>query len=125
MISVLPIRDEELLAGLYINAGIQKNNVSSGVCAREGDVILGYCLYDELIDKTVIRYIHPLEDLYLADGILRSALHVSAERFVLNVVYSNECDDTLFNKLDFVLNSDEKSLNIDKLFGGCNCCEKQ
>ena len=65
--------------------------------------------------------VEPQGDVPLADGILRSALHVAAENFVLDAFYDNCAPVELFRLLAFIKNEDEKRLNIDKLFGGCNC----
>ena len=60
----------------------------------------------------------------LADGILRSALHVAAQSFVLDAFYDDSAPVDLFKRLGFIKNADEKRLDIDKLFGGCNCNNK-
>ena len=124
MISVLPCKDRIKITELFNEHNIEIDEFSSCVIARTGDEILGYCLY-RLDSKTIIVFaVEPQGDIMLADGILRSALHVAAENFVLDAYYDDRAPIDLFRKLDFIKNADEKRLNIDKLFGGCNCHNK-
>ena len=79
------------------------------------------CLYSLTKDKMTVFTVEPQNDILLADGILRSALHVAAENFVLDAFYAKSAPIELFNTLGFIKNKDENRLDIDKLFGGCNC----
>ena len=125
MISVLPSRDKAQICDLFNKHNIKTDDNSGCVIARTGDEILGYCLY-RLDDKAITVFtVEPQNDIMLADGILRSALHVAAQNFVLDAYYDDCAPIDLFYKLDFIKNSDEKRLNIDKLFGGCNCNSKK
>lgn len=121
MISVLPCRDAQKVAELFKKHNLVPNEFSSCVIASQNEEVLGYCLYD-LTPKTMIVFaVEPQGDVPLADGILRSALHVAAENFVLDAFYDDCAPVELFRLLAFIKNEDEKRLNIDKLFGGCNC----
>ncbi|MBQ8740562.1 MAG: hypothetical protein IJY79_03305 [Clostridia bacterium] len=124
MISVLPCKDKAEIKALFHKHNIETDEYSSCVIARTGDEVLGYCLY-RLDNKTITVFaVEPQSDIMLADGILRSALHVAAENFVLDAHYDDCAPIDLFRKLDFIKNEEEKRLNIDKLFGGCNCHNK-
>ena len=121
MISVLPCRDEQKVEELFSKHNLATSEYSSCVIARQNDEVLGYCLYN-LTPKTMTVFaVEPQSDIPLADGILRSALHVAAENFVLDAFYDECAPVELFRLLNFIKNEDEKRLNIDKLFGGCNC----
>lgn len=124
MISVLPCKDRSEITALFNKHNIETDDCSGCVIARTGDEVLGYCLY-RLDSKTITVFaVEPQGDIMLADGILRSALHVAAENFVLDAYYDDKAPIDLFRKLGFIKNADEKQLNIDKLFGGCNCPNK-
>lgn len=124
MISVLPSKDKKEIITLFNKHNLETDDSSGCVIARTGDEILGYCLY-RLDSKTITIFaVEPQSDIMLADGILRSALHVAAENFVLEAFYDDRAPIDLFSKLEFIKNVDEKRLNIDKLFGGCNCHNK-
>lgn len=124
MISVLPCKDSQQIEALFKKHNIVTDEFSGCVIAQTGDEILGYCLY-RLDSKSIkVFAVEPQNDIMLADGILRSALHVAAENFVLDAYYDDSADIDLFKKLDFIKDANEKRLNIDKLFGGCNCGNK-
>ena len=123
MITISPEKDKALVEKLFCDSGITASEFSSAVIAKFGAEILGFCLYDLDDKKIVIHKVSPEDDIMLADGILRSALHVAAERSAMDARYSEFADEKLFEKLDFIKNKAEKSLDIDKLFGGC-CCQK-
>lgn len=121
MITVSPEKDREIVKKLFLDNGLQFNEFSSCVIARFGEEVLGFCLY-ELDSKTItVHKVSPNDDIMLADGILRSALHVAAERSIMDARYSNLADEELFLKLQFVKDKEAKTLDIDKLFGGCGC----
>lgn len=125
MISVIPCHDSEKIICLFNKHNLVADEFSGCVIANEKENVLGYCLY-RLDKKTITVFaVEPQNDIPLADGILRSALHVAAENFVLDAFYDECAPIELFEKLDFIKNAEEKRLNIDKLFGGCNCHNKK
>lgn len=121
MITVSPQKDKALVTRLFLENGLLVSDFSSAVVAKCGDEVLGFCLYDLDDKKITVHKISPEEDMMLADGILRSALHVAAERSVMDAYYSEYAPEELFEKLKFIKNPTEMSLDIDKLFGGCGC----
>ena len=125
MISVLPCRDKEKIISLFNKHNIANDEFSGCVIASEKEIELGYCLYRLDKKNITVFVVEPQNDIPLADGILRSALHVAAENFVLDAFYADCAPVELFEKLCFIKNSEEKRLNIDKLFGGCNCHNKK
>ncbi len=121
MISVLPSKNKEEIHTLFKKHNLETDEFSGCVIATENDRVVGYCLYRLTSENITVLDIEPKNDLPLADGVLRSALHVAAENFVLDAFYTDASPVDIFEKLDFIKNADEKRLNIDKLFGGCNC----
>ena len=125
MISVIPCHDKEKIKKFFDKHSIEMDEFSGCVIATEKEDVLGYCLY-RLDKKTMTVFaVEPQGDVPLADGILRSALHVAAENFVLDAFYADCAPVKLFEVLNFIKNANEKRLNIDKLFGGCNCHNKK
>lgn len=121
MITISPEKDNTVIKKLFSENKIEINPYSSAVIAKFGDEVLGYCLYELDAKKIVIHKVSPEDDIMLADGILRSALHVAAERSAMDARYSEFADEKLFEKLGFIKNQAERTLDIDKLFGGCKC----
>jgi len=124
MIQVLPSKDKEQIEKAFGESGFDFCETSGLVAAKERDTILGYCLYDLTDEKMTLLKIEPQNDILLADGIIRSTLHVGTERFVLDAYYIDPNLDELFTKLDFVKDKEKRQLNTDKLFGGCHCQKK-
>ena len=123
MLSLFPLEDKKQIADFFKSKGLLPCENSGCVVCKNGEELLGLCLYD-LSDKMVIRYIEPIEDIALADGILRSTLHVATERFVTDSFYADTVPEEFFKKIGFIKNQDEKRLDTDKLFKSCQSCGK-
>ena len=121
MITVAPLKEKEEITAFFGKAGINIADNSGCVAAKWGEEVLGFCLYNLTEKGITVLYIEPKDDLSLADGILRSTLHVAASRSAMDARYEGEENGDLFQKLGFVLDKADKKLDIDKLFRGCNC----
>lgn len=124
MLILAPLTDKTEIENIFLEKGISLGEFSGCVTAKNGDELLGLCLYDLDSKKITVRYIEPLNDVPLADGILRSTLHVAAERSVMNAFYTDTVPEDFLKLIGFIKNSDEKSLDIDKLFKACQSCGK-
>ncbi len=124
MITLLIEKDRDKVISFFEKSGIEINENSLCLVANDGGKTEGYCLFDIEKERVIIRFIEPITDLFLADGILRSALHVAAERFVFKAFYSDTVPEEFFKRLDFIKNVDGKELDMDKLFKSCQGCSK-
>ncbi len=124
MIKVLPVTERETLKEIFEDSGCEFNDNSGCVVAADGTEILGRCLY--YIDDESIKIIdvRPIDDIMLADGILRSALHVADYRGITDAFYLNSAPEQLFKSLDFIKSAADKSLKIEKLHESCCSCQK-
>lgn len=124
MINVLPVTDSDTLKGIFEESGCEFNENSGCVVAADSTEILGRCLY--YIDDESIKIIdvQPVDDIMLADGILRSALHVADYRGITEAFYLDSAPEQLFDSLDFIKSAADKSLKIEKLHESCCSCEK-
>ncbi|MBQ8203029.1 MAG: hypothetical protein IJZ75_01960 [Clostridia bacterium] len=123
MISVSPLKDMELVKKLFCENKFDFNENSGCVAAVDGDEVLGMCLYYLDNKGITVLSVEPKEDIMLADGILRSALHVAAQISAMDARYQGAEYEELFARLGFIKEKENKTLDIDKLFGGC-CCSK-
>ena len=96
---------------------------SKCVSCKDGQEVLGFCLFELDKEKITVKYIEPTEDILLADGILRSSLHVASERGIMNAFYTDTVSEDFLKKTGFIKNAEEKRLDIDKLFKNCAGCE--
>ncbi len=125
MITVLPVKDEEKIKELFKNNGLEYTTISSVVEAKEGEKVCGYCLFNLSKKDITVEKIEPTGDIFLADGILRSALHVAVCNNVNTAFYGENAPLEMLKKLKFILNEETKELNINKLFESCcGCADK-
>lgn len=122
MITVLPVRCKKEIEELCLANNVEINENSGVVVARENDIVCGYCFYYMDSKSIVIDKLLPTNDIFLADGILRSALHVAVCNNIMNAFYNLNAPEELFEKLKFIVNKQEKRLNINKLFESCCSC---
>lgn len=123
MISILPMPSEQAKK-MFAEQGFSVTENAAGVQATCGTETLGFCLFDLDEKGILVRALFPQDDALLADGILRAALHVAAERSAMDARYAETAPESLLMHLQFVPDLDEKRLDIDKLFKGCGCCEE-
>lgn len=124
MLTLAPMSDKKQIESIFNEKGIAIGEFSGCVSAKNGAEVLGLCLYELDSKKITVHYIEPLNDIPLADGILRSTLHVAAERSVMNAFYADTVPEEFLKTIGFIKNQSEKSLDIDKLFKSCCDCNK-
>lgn len=124
MISLAPLSDRQQIEQKFADKNIESNENSGCVTAVDRGEVLGFCLYDLDKKEMVIKYLEPLSDIGLADGILRSTLHVAAERSVMDAFYADTVPEDFLEKIGFIKEKPEKRLDIDKLFKSCCNCGK-
>ncbi len=122
MIELRPLEDTDKIKEFYETLGFPYNEFSGVVVATERGNKIGFCLYDLTDKKMLVKKIEPIVDIPLADGILRSSLHVAAERSIMDAFYEGEELESLCEKINFIKSKEEKSLKIDKLFSSCSSC---
>lgn len=123
MITLGPLKDRNKAQKLFLEHNIDFNDNRNCLTAFDGKEIIGLSFYELDKEKMVILAIEPTNDLSLADGILRSTLHIAAERSVMCAFYADTVSEEFLNKLGFIKNKEEKTLDIDKLFKSCCSCK--
>ena len=123
MIEIKTVQAYDELKKIYADRKIEFTDFCMAIKAKDGDVDVGICLFLLKPDGIYIKDIEPKDDLLLADGVLRSALHVAVFHNVNNAYYESTAPVDVFKKLDFILDVDNKTLNINKLFESCCSCE--
>ncbi len=125
MITLSLLNDKTETERLFKEKNIDYNENSLCLTAVDKANVLGFSLFDITKEKMVIKYLEPLKDLSLADGILRSTLHIAAQRFIMDAYYDFTVEESVFEKLDFIKDKPKRMLNIDKLFMSCQSCKKE
>lgn len=124
MITVSPSKDTEEIKRIFKEQNIEYCENSGCVIAKQGDEVLGKCLYNLDEKCMTILEIEPKEDIMLLDGILRSTLHIATERSIMKAIYTDNSYENIFEKLGFLKDKNLRTLDTDKLFGGCECDKK-
>ncbi len=125
MITVLPIKDKAKLKKLFVECNAEFSENSGGVVAECNGEMLGYCIFELDREKMTVIDVVPKADIMLFDGILRSALHNAVCAKVMKAYYLPTSPIEQFKKLNFILDEEEKSLDISKLFkSSCECGNK-
>ena len=122
MIEIHPLRDTDKLCELYKKQNVTINEYSMAVVASDREEIQGFCLFELKSDGLLVHSLEPKEDVFFADGILRSALHVGVENGVNEAFYYENAPEKLFETLKFIKNAEKKELNVGKLFSSCQSC---
>ncbi len=93
--------------------------------ALDGEEKIGECLYKYDNGSVIIKEISPKNDFLLVDGILRSVFFVASNKGIEEAFYENEEHETIFEKLGFLLDKNNKSLKLKKIFEACEGCKNQ
>ena len=113
---------ENSLTDFYAKKNLKiEDNIGCVVAMNNGEM-LGYCSYILDEQSITITALAEFPDLFMADGILRSALHVADYRGITQALYSKEAPIDIFRKLDFIKNEQESTLKIEKLSQKCCGC---
>ena len=123
MLILKTLDDKKTVEEYFKKENLSFNENSNCLCAKDGQEVLGYLLFDIDSEKITVRAISPQEDIYLCDGILRSSLHVACERGITEAFYSDKAPEKVFKLLGFIENEEQKSLKINKLFESCCGCK--
>ena len=91
------------------------------ISALDGEETLGTCLYDMTSSSVTVRFIDPVNDLTMADSMLRSALFIAANRGIMEAYFDAPVTVELVKKLGFLGNADNKTIDITNLFNPCGC----
>ena len=122
MLEVLVCDDVNITKELYASNNIVFSSGDLAIRAMAGDECLGFCLFAIAKTSETVYLVEPKDDIMLADGLLRSALHVGTERGVTEAFYSNVDYESLYEKINFLEDKTEKRLKLQNLFSGCCSC---
>ena len=124
MLEIHPVREIARLQPLYKKHELVLSDDCMAVFAMDGEEMIGYSLFSLGAHDISVKALVPTDDIMLADGILRSALHVAVENGKTNAFYEETAPEDVFKTLGFIKNIEKKSLDINKLFSSCQSCSK-
>ena len=122
MLEVLICKDANTVAALYQKHLQPVTPESRLIRAMLGEECLGYCLFSIVGEKALVHTVVPAEDFMLADGLLRSALHVACQQGVAEAFYTDPLFEPLYEKIGFIQDKTEHRLKLNNLYSGCCHC---
>lgn len=125
MLEITVCEDKLAVAELYNKAGLLYDDRKLAVRAMFSNEVLGYCLFEIKDNIATVFSVEPSSDIMLADGLLRSALHVGNERGITEAFYSSSKYEALFEKINFLEDKEQKKLKLKNLFSDCCHCIKE
>lgn len=123
MLEVLVCNEPQTVAAFYDKHGLTVTKNSKLVRAMLGEQCLGYCLFELTGEAATVHWVAPAGDAMLADGLLRSALHVACQNGAVAAYYDNSALEPLFEQIHFLADKAEKRLKLNNLYNGCCHCE--
>lgn len=122
MIEIKVCEDINVTEEYFKLNNIPFNNKSFLIRAMCKDKLLGYSLF-EIDDKNItVLALSPEDDRLIADGILRSTLHVGTERGVTAAFYGNKVSEKLLTDINFLEDKETFKLKLQNLFSHCQNC---
>lgn len=123
MLEIKVLTDSAKIAPLLEKCSKQPAPDRGVMAAVDGEEVLSFSVFTLAEDSMTIEHIVPENDIPLADGMLRSTIHVALTRGKTTVYYAETVSEKLLNTLAFIKDADKKILNSDKLFESCCGCK--
>lgn len=125
MLQILVCEDKNITQNLYKSLKLEYKAEYLAIRAMAGEDCLGFALF--CIDKNseTVFAVEPKEDRMLADGLLRSALHVGCERGITEAFYLGDDYIELYEKINFIEYKEQNKLKLQNLFTDCCACKKE
>ena len=123
MITLKTVETRDEAKPFFEKESLEYSEFSDCLCAKDGQEVLGYCLFDIKDGQMTVRAIEPQNDLMLLDGVLRSVLHIAASRNLEEAICGEKAPIGIFKTLGFL--KEDNKLNISKLYESkCCSCKK-
>lgn len=121
MIGFLPV-SPQVRDKLYEENGISSEAGSMGVQLKDRGMEQGYCLFTLSGEICRIdRFYMKMEDLLLADGLLRACCSLALNRGARQAESEHAEDFPLLISLGFIKSGEKVYLSISKLLKNCRC----
>ncbi|MBQ4131886.1 MAG: hypothetical protein IJD71_06065 [Clostridia bacterium] len=125
MLEILVCEDKEKTKDLYTSLDIEYKEEYLSICAMAGDECLGFALFEISGGAETVFAVEPKNDPLLADGLLRSALHVGTERGITKAFFCGDDYVELYKKINFIEDLETKELKLQNLYSDCCACKKE
>lgn len=125
MLEILVCEEKEKTEELYKSLGLEYKPEFLAIRAMNREECLGFSLFEINGNIETVFAVEPKTDRMLADGLIRSALHVGCERGITEAYYSGDNYIELYEKINFIEDLETKKLKLQNLFTDCCACKKE
>ena len=125
MLQILVCEDINITKDLFKSLNIEYKDDFLAIRAMDKEDCLGFALFCINENTETVFAVEPKEDRMLADGLLRSALHVGCERGITEAFYFGDDYVELYEKINFIEDKEQCKLKLQNLFTDCCCCKKE
>ena len=123
MLEIKVLTDENKIRELLNQVGAAPSFDRGIMAAVDGEEVIAFSVFTLSADSMTVEYIVPDSDVPLADGMLRSTIHVALSRGKNEVYYAETVSEKLLKLLKFIKDPEKKLLDSDKLFESCCGCK--
>lgn len=123
MLEIKIVTDSALEKELCEKCSLEAAGERCVMAATDKGEVIAYTVFTIGSDALTLERVVPENDPLMFDGMVRSTLHVAAERGLDTAYYTDGVDETALNRFRFVKEKEEKTLDIGILFADC-CCKK-
>lgn len=121
MLEIKIVTDRTAVAEICAGCGIFDIERLNVMAAFDSGRVIAFTVFTMDRHSLTIERIEPQDDLPLADGMVRSTLHIAAERGLEKAYYTDSVDEEFLKRFRFVKNAQQKELDIGILFTDCGC----
>ena len=123
MIEIKKITDANEVQALCKSVGLNCSDSTLAAAMVDREERLGFSVFDLFNGYAVLRWLEPTDNIALADGMLRSSIHIALQNQCASVYYEDTVSESLLEQLGFIMNREQKQLNTHKLFETCGNCK--
>lgn len=123
MIEVKLVTDFAKVKELCNACGICDTDRKNIMAATDKGEVLAYSVFFMDENSMTICRVVPTNDYLLADGIIRSTMHIAVTRGIDKLYYTDDVDEKMLSTLRFIKQKEEKLLDCQVLFKD-KCCGK-
>ena len=123
MLEIKVLTDRETVEKLCRDCGILDAARQNVLAATDKGEIIAYTVFSMDEENLWLSHIVPPDDIMMADGMVRSTMHVAVTRGIDKIFYKETVNEEMLSKLGLIKSKEEKTLDSEALFRD-KCCGK-
>ena len=123
MLEIKIVTDSALKKELCEKCSLEATEGRNVMAATDKGEVIAYTVFTIDSAALTLERVVPESDPLMFDGMVRSTLHVAAERGLETAYYTDGVDEAALTRFRFIKEKEEKTLDIGILFA--DCCWKK